>query len=164
MPEEGNPFLWTATIRGPEESPYEGGVFKLNLAFPMDYPFEPPKVHFTTAVYHCNVNQLGGVCLDILHESWRPELSVRTVLLSLLSLLADCNPDEPLRPEVAALYKQDRPRHDATVQEWVERYAVEGSETKRSRTEWCEEEPSGGYPSAAKLNGVKLRETGAKSA
>jgi len=59
-------FHWSATIMGPAESPYQGGVFFLNIHFPTDYPFKPPKVHFTTRIYHPNINNNGSICLDIL--------------------------------------------------------------------------------------------------
>ena len=75
-------FHWQATIMGPEESPYTGGVFFLDIHFPADYPFKPPKVSFTTRIYHCNINSNGGICLDILKDQWSPALTISKVLLS----------------------------------------------------------------------------------
>ncbi|RHY34128.1 hypothetical protein DYB32_001110 [Aphanomyces invadans] len=90
-------FHWQATIMGPEDSPYSGGVYFLNIHFPADYPFKPPKVNFTTRIYHCNINANGGICLDILKDQWSPALTISKVLLSICSLLTDANPDDPLR-------------------------------------------------------------------
>ena len=72
-------FHWQATIMGPDDSPYAGGVFFLEIHFPADYPFKPPKVTFTTIIYHCNINSNGGICLDILKEQWSPALTVSKV-------------------------------------------------------------------------------------
>ena len=69
-------FHWQATIMGPDDSPYAGGVFFLDIHFPADYPFKPPKVHFTTRIYHCNINSNGGICLDILKDQWSPALTI----------------------------------------------------------------------------------------
>ena len=55
---------------GPAKTPYENGVFNLEIQFPPDYPFKPPKIRFTTKVYHCNINSSGGICLDILKDNW----------------------------------------------------------------------------------------------
>ena len=96
-------FHWQATIMGPDESPYAGGVFFLDIHFPADYPFKPPKVHFTTRIYHCNINSNGGICLDILKDQWSPALTISKVLLSICSLLTDPNPDDPLVPDIAQL-------------------------------------------------------------
>uniref|UniRef100_A0A7S3EWB4 UBC core domain-containing protein n=2 Tax=Haptolina ericina TaxID=156174 RepID=A0A7S3EWB4_9EUKA len=116
-------FQWQATIVGPEGSPYAGGVFNLQINFPTDYPFKPPKVQFTTKIYHCNVNANGSICLDILQSQWSPALTISKVLLSICSLLTDANPDDPLVPEIAKVYKSDRVKHDATAKEWTQKYA-----------------------------------------
>ncbi|RXM36360.1 Ubiquitin-conjugating enzyme E2 D4 [Acipenser ruthenus] len=58
------------------DSPYQGGVFFLTIHFPTDYPFKPPKVAFTTKIYHPNINSNGSICLDILRSQWSPALTV----------------------------------------------------------------------------------------
>uniref|UniRef100_A0A2C9GQ97 E2 ubiquitin-conjugating enzyme n=1 Tax=Anopheles arabiensis TaxID=7173 RepID=A0A2C9GQ97_ANOAR len=69
-------FHWQATIMGPPDSPYQGGVFFLTIHFPTDYPFKPPKVAFTTRIYHPNINSNGSICLDILRSQWSPALTI----------------------------------------------------------------------------------------
>lgn len=122
-PSEDDLFTWSAVIMGPTGSVYQGGVFHLKIKFPPDYPFRPPKVTFSTKIYHPNVNASGGICLDILKDQWSPALTVSKVLLSISSLLTDPNPDDPLVPEIARLYQTDRRRYDQTAKEWVRKYA-----------------------------------------
>ncbi|KAI2786678.1 Ubiquitin-conjugating enzyme [Penicillium oxalicum] len=117
-------FHWQATIMGPSDSPYSGGVFFLTIHFPTDYPFKPPKVNFTTRIYHPNINSNGSICLDILRDQWSPALTISKVLLSICSMLTDPNPDDPLVPEIAHVYKTDRPRYEATAREWTRKYAI----------------------------------------
>uniref|UniRef100_A0A8C2RYT4 UBC core domain-containing protein n=1 Tax=Capra hircus TaxID=9925 RepID=A0A8C2RYT4_CAPHI len=69
-------FHWQATIMGPPDSAYQGGVFFLTVHFPTDYPFKPPKIAFTTKIYHPNINSNGSICLDILRSQWSPALTV----------------------------------------------------------------------------------------
>ena len=121
---EQDQFHWQATIMGPDDSPYTGGVFFLNIHFPPDYPFKPPKVTFTTKVYHMNINSNGSICLDILKDQWSPALTISKVLLSISSLLTDPNPDDPLVPEIANIFKSNKPQHDQTAREWTQRYAM----------------------------------------
>eukprot|EP00808_Paulinella_micropora_P020280 g73254.t1 len=116
-------FTWTATILGPEESPYAGGLFKLTVNFPADYPFRPPIFKFMTKIYHCNVDENGSICLDILKDQWSPALTVSKVLLSITSLLGDPNPDDPLVPSIAQLYKRNRAKHDQNAKEWTIKFA-----------------------------------------
>ncbi|GLJ49210.1 hypothetical protein SUGI_1038900 [Cryptomeria japonica] len=117
-------FHWQATIMGPPESPYSGGVFLVTIHFPPDYPFKPPKVAFRTKVFHPNINSNGSICLDILKEQWSPALTISKVLLSICSLLTDPNPDDPLVPEIAHMYKTDRSKYETTARSWTQKYAM----------------------------------------
>ncbi|KAH9597472.1 Ubiquitin-conjugating enzyme E2 [Trypanosoma melophagium] len=121
---ENDLFNWKATIIGPEDSPYAGGLFFLNIHFPSDYPFKPPKLQFTTKIYHPNINNNGGICLDILKDQWSPALTISKVLLSVCSLLTDPNPDDPLVPDIARQYKTDRNAFNKTAMEWTRQYAM----------------------------------------
>ena len=117
-------FMWNATIMGPKDSPYEGGVFFLTIQFPADYPFKPPKIKFETKIYHCNINDKGGICLDILKDNWSPALTISKVLLSICSLLTDPNPDDPLMPDIANQLKTNRAAHDRTAKDWTTKFAM----------------------------------------
>ena len=117
-------FHWQATIMGPSDSPFTGGLFLVNIHFPPDYPFKPPKVSFRTKVFHPNINSNGSICLDILKEQWSPALTISKVLLSICSLLTDPNPDDPLVPEIAHMYKTDRAKYESTARSWTQKYAM----------------------------------------
>ena len=116
-------FHWEAMIFGPEDSPYHGGVFHLTINFPSEYPFKPPIITFRTKIFHPNINAAGGICLDILKSQWSPALGISKVLLSILSLLTDANPADPLVPEIAHLYKTDRAAYEERAREWTRLYA-----------------------------------------
>ncbi|XP_007478394.1 ubiquitin-conjugating enzyme E2 D1 isoform X1 [Monodelphis domestica] len=117
-------FHWQATIMGPPDSAYQGGVFFLTVHFPTDYPFKPPKIAFTTKIYHPNINSNGSICLDILRSQWSPALTVSKVLLSICSLLCDPNPDDPLVPDIAQIYKSDKEKYNRHAREWTQKYAM----------------------------------------
>lgn len=123
-PKGNNIYEWVSTILGPPGSVYEGGVFFLDIHFSPEYPFKPPKVTFRTRIYHCNINSQGVICLDILKDNWSPALTVSKVLLSVCSLLTDCNPADPLVGNIATQYLQNREEHDRIARLWTKRYAT----------------------------------------
>ncbi|KAK7743579.1 Ubiquitin-conjugating enzyme E2 11 [Cytospora paraplurivora] len=104
---DGDLTKWRATINGVDDTPYAGLVFKLSFNFPSDYPYKPPEVLFRTPIYHPNVDFSGRICLDILKSKWSAAYNIRTVLLSLQSLLGEPNNDSPLNAEAAELWDKD---------------------------------------------------------
>eukprot|EP01130_Rhizamoeba_saxonica_P017014 TRINITY_DN8038_c0_g1_i2.p1 TRINITY_DN8038_c0_g1~~TRINITY_DN8038_c0_g1_i2.p1 ORF type:complete len:156 (-),score=21.32 TRINITY_DN8038_c0_g1_i2:57-500(-) len=117
-------FHWSATIMGPEDSPYSGGVFFLDINFPEDYPYSAPKIRFTTKVYHPNINASGNICLDILKSQWSPVLTISRILLSISSLLTDPNPDDPLVPDIAHQFKTNQSAYEEKARDWTRKYAM----------------------------------------
>ena len=128
---------------------WDGGTFKLSISFPTDYPFKPPKVAFTTTMYHPNVDEKGAICLDVLKEwcasavisactprkAWltvfllrdhagrSPACTVMKVLTDIKGLLLSPNNDQPLRADVAQQCKDDAAAYEAKVRETVAKYA-----------------------------------------
>ncbi|XP_037419003.1 ubiquitin-conjugating enzyme E2 28-like, partial [Triticum dicoccoides] len=123
-------FHWQATIMGPSDSLFTGGLFLVNIHFPLDYPFKPPKVSFRTKVFHPNINSNGSICLDILKEQWSPTLTISKVLLSICSLLTDPNPNDPLVLEISHMYKTDWAKYECA---WTQKYAMGGCIGKQCR-------------------------------
>uniref|UniRef100_A0A224XLI4 Putative ubiquitin-conjugating enzyme n=2 Tax=Panstrongylus TaxID=65342 RepID=A0A224XLI4_9HEMI len=108
FPEGENLFTWVATIAGPQGTVYDGYKFKLSINFPHSYPYSPPLVKVTSPCFHPNIDLHGNICLDMLKDKWSAVYDVRTVLLSLQSLLAEPNTESPLNPLAAELW------HDQT--------------------------------------------------
>jgi len=114
-------FSWNATIFGPEGTPWEGGIFSLQLKFPDTYPDNPPKVRFTSNIFHPNVYGDGTLCLDIIQDKWNPIYTVGSILTSIQSLLTDPNPSSPANPDAARLYRDDIKAYHRKVRACVER-------------------------------------------
>lgn len=125
VPDDTNARYFHVIVTGPEDSPFEGGLFKLELFLPEDYPMSAPKVRFITKIYHPNIDRLGRICLDILKDKWSPALQIRTVLLSIQALLSAPNPDDPLANDVAELWKVNESEAIRNAKEWTRRYAMD---------------------------------------
>merc|ERR1711994_235873 len=104
FPDGDTLLTWVATVTGPDDSVYEGLKYKLKLEFPSGYPYTAPNVKFTTPCFHPNVDTHGNICLDILKEKWSALYEVRTILLSIQSLLGEPNNDSPLNTHAAELW------------------------------------------------------------
>ncbi|KAF2751469.1 ubiquitin-conjugating enzyme [Sporormia fimetaria CBS 119925] len=107
FPDDENLQMWTATVEGPEDTPYAGLTFKLAMHFATNYPYAAPKVVFKTPIYHPNVDMKGRICLDILKDKWSAVYNIGTVLLSVQSLLGEPNNSSPLNGQAAELWDKD---------------------------------------------------------
>ncbi|KAJ1985748.1 Ubiquitin-conjugating enzyme E2 2 [Dimargaris cristalligena] len=119
-PNPDNIMLWEAVIFGPEDTPFEDGIFKLRLTFDETYPNKPPNVRFSSRMFHPNVYASGELCLDILQNRWSPTYDVASILTSIQSLLHDPNPNSPANSEAAQLYRENRKEYLRRVAETVE--------------------------------------------
>eukprot|EP01059_Diplonema_ambulator_P036203 TRINITY_DN8947_c0_g1_i2.p1 TRINITY_DN8947_c0_g1~~TRINITY_DN8947_c0_g1_i2.p1 ORF type:complete len:171 (+),score=26.45 TRINITY_DN8947_c0_g1_i2:63-515(+) len=119
-----DPIQWKGVVVGPENSPYENGVYLLDIRIPEQYPFKPPKVKFLTKVYHPNIDSEGRISLDILTDKWSPALSIEKTLLSISMLLLDPNFVDTLVPEIGSQYRQDSEKFLKTAREWNAKYAL----------------------------------------
>ncbi|XP_051168703.1 ubiquitin-conjugating enzyme E2 C [Leptopilina boulardi] len=104
FPEGENLFKWVGTITGPLDTVYAGLTYKLSLEFPQSYPYSAPTVRFATQCFHPNVDNAGNICLDILKDKWSALYDVRTILLSIQSLLGEPNNESPLNIQAAELW------------------------------------------------------------
>lgn len=110
-----NLFKWNATIFGPPNTPWEGGIFQLTIDFTEKYPHEPPRVRFITPIFHPNVYSSGDICLDILQDKWSPVYDISSILLSIQSMLTDPNPNSPANAKAASLFLNDRQAYEEEV-------------------------------------------------
>ncbi|KAK1652956.1 hypothetical protein QYE76_070761 [Lolium multiflorum] len=112
-------------FRGPNESLYQGGVWKVRVELPDAYPYRSPSIGFVNKIYHPNVDELSGsVCLDVINQTWSPMFDLVNVFeVFLPQLLLYPNPSDPLNGEAAALLMRDRPAYELKVKEFCEKYA-----------------------------------------
>ncbi|XP_054881847.1 ubiquitin-conjugating enzyme E2 C-like [Poeciliopsis prolifica] len=105
FPESDNLFKWIGTIDGAQGTVYEGLRYRLSLDFPAGYPYQAPRVRFVTPCFHPNVDDQGAICLDILKDKWSALYDVRSILLSVQSLLGEPNNESPLNTAAAELWE-----------------------------------------------------------
>ena len=122
-PSDSNARHFFVKIAGPADSPYEGGLFALELFLPEEYPLVAPKVLFRTKIYHPNIDRLGRICLDILKNKWSPALQIKAVLLSIQALMSAPNVDDPLDEAVADHWKNDEAGAIEQARQWTVQFA-----------------------------------------
>lgn len=119
-PAVDNIMQWSAVIFGPDDTPWEGGTFKLSLVFSEDYPNKAPQVKFITKMFHPNIYADGAICLDILQNQWSPIYDISAILTSIQSLLTDPNPNSPANSEASKLYVENKGEYNRRVKAVVE--------------------------------------------
>nr|ACO51728.1 Ubiquitin-conjugating enzyme E2 L3 [Aquarana catesbeiana] len=106
--DEANLLTWQGLIV-PDNPPYDKGAFRIEINFPAEYPFKPPKITFETKIYHPNIDEKGQVCLPVISaENWKPATKTDQVIQSLIALVNDPQPEHPLRADLAEEYSKDR--------------------------------------------------------
>lgn len=110
---------WIVIINGPVGTPFEGGIFEVRMDFHDDYPIKAPSVKFLTEIYHPNIYRDGFVCINILQDEWTPAQSIGTIMLSIISLLMDPNPNSPANREASDLFVRDKNSYYKKVRELI---------------------------------------------
>ena len=131
-PDGENLLRWSATLKGPEDTPFETGTFVVRFSLPESYPLAPPRAAFETKIFHPNVHwKTGEICLDILKEQWSPALSIKTAMLSLQALLSSPEPSDPQDAVVARQYMDNLAEFNAQAKRWTKEYAAAGAKDEK---------------------------------
>jgi ubiquitin-conjugating enzyme E2 D/E len=121
-----NKFI--ASIDGPDGTPYSNRKFKFSIEL-IDYPMKPPIIRAMNIIYHPNIistedfpeveRPFGAICMNILKNDWSPVNKLRLVLLAIKELLANPNPEDPMEPEIAELYVNNRLQYDINAKNTI---------------------------------------------
>ncbi|PIK53737.1 hypothetical protein BSL78_09327, partial [Apostichopus japonicus] len=120
--DDTNILLWKGLII-PQQEPYNKGAFKIEINFPAEYPFKPPKITFKTKIYHPNIDEKGQVCLPIISpENWKPATKADQVIQALLALVHSPEPEHPLRGDLAEEYAKDKKKFFRNAEDYTKKF------------------------------------------
>lgn len=121
--DESNILVWQVLIV-PDKPPYNKGAFRIEINFPAEYPFKPPKITFKTKIYHPNIDEKGQVCLPIINaENWKPATKTDQVIQSLVALIEEPEPEHPLRADLGQEYQKDPKKFFKNAEEFTRKHA-----------------------------------------
>ncbi|CAF1368231.1 unnamed protein product [Didymodactylos carnosus] len=123
-PVDGDLYHWKGILFGPKDTPYEGGMFKVDIQMDETFPFKPPAIRFETKIYHPNISSTGDVYLDVLDSQWSPALYLRATLISVCALIGSPNGHVSIDPEIGRMCVNEREKFDQIAREWTLMYAV----------------------------------------
>lgn len=128
-----NISTWEVVIIGPKETPYEFGIYRAEMIFPLDYPEAPPMFRFITPMWHPNIDRDGNVCISILHkpgddefgyehlsERWLPVRTPESIIISIVALLDSPNVESPFNIEAAQMYRNDHIGYTKKVRKYAQ--------------------------------------------
>ncbi|KAL4929060.1 E2 ubiquitin-conjugating protein UBC8 [Aspergillus undulatus] len=112
-------------FKGPEETPFSGGHWKIHVELPDQYPYKSPSIGFVNRIFHPNIDELSGsVCLDVINQTWSPMYDMINIFeVFLPQLLRYPNPSDPLNGEAAAMLMREPKAYESKVKEYVQKYA-----------------------------------------
>lgn len=138
-------------FKGPDETAFKGGLWKVHVELPDNYPYKSPSIGFVNRIFHPNIDEISGsVCLDVINQTWSPMFDMINIFeVFLPQLLRYPNPTDPLNGEAAALLLRDPKNYEVKVKEYVSRYATRDAADEAGADEDSESEMSsvGGYDS-----------------
>ncbi|ORX40606.1 putative ubiquitin-conjugating enzyme [Kockovaella imperatae] len=112
-----NLMEWEVGIPGKEKTDWEGGLYKIRMTFPEDFPTKPPKCKFEPPLFHPNVYPSGTICLSILNEdqSWKPSITIKQIVLGVQDLLDNANINDPAQVDAYSMFKNDREKYNKRI-------------------------------------------------
>ncbi|KAK2505794.1 hypothetical protein MC885_004006 [Smutsia gigantea] len=160
--DEANLLTWQGLIV-PDNPPYDKGAFRIEINFPAEYPFKPPKITFKTKIYHPNIDEKGQVCLPVISaENWKPATKTDQVIQSLIALVNDPQPEHPLRADLAEEYSKDRKKFCKNAEEFTKKYGEKRpTQATEKRPFWrfwwllCSHDEAGHTVSMARVQPLK---------
>ncbi|KAG8192592.1 hypothetical protein JTE90_015225 [Oedothorax gibbosus] len=121
--DDTNILSWQGLIV-PQNAPYSKGAFRIEITFPAEYPFKPPKILFRTRIYHPNIDEKGQVCLPIIGvENWKPATKTDQVIQALVALVNEPEPEHPLRTDLAEEYTRDKKKFFKNAEEFTKKFS-----------------------------------------
>ena len=121
--DEKNILKWSGLLC-PDAAPYNQGAFRIDIDFPPEYPFKPPKVTFRTKIYHPNVDEKGQVCLSIVSvENWKPATKTDQVIQALVKMINEPEPDHPLRGDLAEEFLKEKKKFMKNAEEFTKKHS-----------------------------------------
>ncbi|KAK7866199.1 hypothetical protein R5R35_001414 [Gryllus longicercus] len=139
---DGNAYA--VKFKGPTGTPYEGGIWKIRVQLPDNYPFSSPSIGFMNKIFHPNIDEKSGsVCLDVINQTWSPLFNLQNIFECFLpQLLAYPNPVDPINAEAAALFIDKPGEFHEMVSQFVRKYATEETYSLNGAGIDCDSESS----------------------
>jgi ubiquitin-conjugating enzyme E2 S len=125
IPNDDDIFDIEADISGPSQTPYEGGVFRIKLELPQEFPKIPPKGYFLTKIFHPNISEKGEICVNTLKKDWSPQTwSLSHILEVIKCLLIIPFPESALNDDAGKLFMEDYEEYRSRAKLFTQIYAL----------------------------------------